>query len=364
VVPPVELTSLTELPYIVAAGFVIGCFAALFVYLVELFGRVEISAYWFRACLAGILTACVGLTVPQVLGIGYDTVDLLLAGQYTFSMLITFLVAKMVVTAGCVGLGIPLGVIGPSLVIGAALGALAGIVGEALMPASVSSIALYVLLGMTAMMAATLQAPLSALMAVLELTANPNIILPAMLIIVVATMTMSQVFRKKSVFTSRLNALGLDYPPTPMTQHLLRTGVESVMSRNYLILDPQMDAIEVRQAIQTNTVTGTPIPEWIVVESEPSGDTSILSSENVLSVSYSNVLSSLKLVEIRQLQKNIPHINVRSTLAEALSTLDQSGTATLCVRGLTNAVTGPIVGVLSRRHIAKHAGLSQGSFSQ
>jgi CIC family chloride channel protein len=217
---------------------------------------------------------------------------------------------------------------------------------------------------MTAMMAATLQAPLSALMAVMELTANPNIILPAMLIIVVATMTMSQVFRKKSVFTSRLNALGLDYPPTPMTQHLLRTGVESVMSRNYLILDPQMDAIEVRQAIQTNTVTGNPIPEWIVVESEPSGDTSILSSENVLSVSYSNVLSSLKLVEIRQLQKNIPHINVRSTLAEALSTLDQSGTATLCVRGLTNAVAGPIVGVLSRRHIAKHAGLSQGSFSQ
>ena len=91
---------------------------------------------------------------------------------------------------------------------------------------------------MTAMMAAILQAPLFALMAVLELTANPNIILPAMLIIVVATMTMSQVFRKKSVFMSQLEALGLEYPPSPLAQHLLRTGVENVMSRNYLVLDP------------------------------------------------------------------------------------------------------------------------------
>ena len=359
-VPPVDLTGPTELPYIIAAGFVIGCFAALFVQLVELFARSKISSYWVRASIAGVLTGCVGLVIPQALGIGYDTVDLILAEQYTVSLLITFLVAKLVVTAGCVGLGIPLGVIGPSLVIGATLGALAGTVGGALMPASASPISLYVLLGMTAMMAAILQAPLFSLMAVLELTANPNIILPAMLIIVVATMTMSQVFRKKSVFTSRLSALGLGYPPAPMTQYLLRTGVESLMTRNFLVLDPETNINELRQALESHAVAGKPFPEWIIVESEPTGETSILRGEEALNASNSNFGSPPKLDEMPQLKRDLPHISVRSTLAEALWSLEQTESETLCVRELTNATVGPIVGVLSRRHIVNHSALTQG----
>ena len=360
-VPSVDLTTLTELPYIVATGFAIGAVAAIFVQLVDFFRRVEIPAFWVRTSIAGILTACAGLAFPKVLGIGYDTVDSILAGQYTFSILITFLIAKLVVTAASVGLGIPLGVIGPSLVIGAALGALAGMLGGELMPMSVSSIALYVLLGMTAMMAAILQAPLFALMAVLELTANPNIILPAMLIIVVATMTMSQVFRKKSVFMSQLEALGLEYPPSPLAQHLLRTGVENVMSRNYLVLDPGTNTGEVCQLMKTDTVTGKPIPEWIIVASEPTGDTSILITEDLLHASNGNVPTSLTLNEMPQLTKELPHVDTRSTLAEALSKLDHVGTEILCVRRATNKTVGPIVGVLNRHHISKHTALTQQS---
>ena len=48
-------------------------------------------------------------------------------------------------------------------------------------------------------------------------------------------------------------------------------------------------------------------------------------------------------------------------LTQGLSTLNQSGSTTLYVRGLTNPVIGPIISVLSRRHIGKHAGLSQSS---
>ena len=93
------------------------------------------------------------------------------------------LVAKTVASAACVGVGLPVGIIGPTLVMGAVLGGLLGAAGNALVPDLASDPALYVMLGMAAMMAAVLQAPLAALVAVLELTANPNVILPAMLII-------------------------------------------------------------------------------------------------------------------------------------------------------------------------------------
>jgi len=56
------------------------------------------------------------------------------------------------------------------------------------------------MLGMGAMMGATLQAPLAALLAMLELTANPNIILPGMLAVVVSGIVSSHLFGRESVF--------------------------------------------------------------------------------------------------------------------------------------------------------------------
>ena len=46
----------------------------------------------------------------------------------------------------------------------------------------------------------------------LELTGNPNIILPAMLIVVVAMLTVRIVFRRRSVFLATLRTLGIRYP--------------------------------------------------------------------------------------------------------------------------------------------------------
>ena len=162
------------------------------------------------------------------------------------------------------------------------------------------------------------------------------------------------------MFTSRLSALGLGYPPAPMTQYLLRTGVESLMTGNFLVLDPDTKANEVSQAIEKHTAAGNPIPEWIIVASEPIGETSILSCKEALKASNSNFGSSPTLDEIPRLKRDLPYINVRSTLAEALWSLEQTESETLCVRELTNATVGPIVGVLSRRHIVNHTTLTRG----
>ncbi len=174
-------------------------------------------------------------------------------------------------------------------------------------------------------------------------------------------MTVSQVFRKKSVFMSQLEALGLEYPPPPLGQHLLRTSVENVISRNYLVLDPETNTGEVCQLMKTDTVTGKPIPEWIIVASEPTGDTSILISKDLLHALNSNVATSLTLNKMPQLTKELPHIDARSTLAKELSKLDHAGTEILCVRRSTSKTIGPIVGVLNRHHISKHTALTQQS---
>ena len=203
----IEMHSLLDLPFVVLAGLAIGAVGAAFTATVRLFTRMGKRPYLARALLAGTVTAAAALATPAVMGVGYDTVDAALAGTFAWSALAIILIAKMIASSACIGLGMPVGVIGPTLVMGAVCGGLFGHMGHLLSPAEASSEGFYVLLGMAAMMAAALQAPLAALMAVVELTSNAHVILPTMLIVIVATLTAGRLFRQPSVFLATPAAL-------------------------------------------------------------------------------------------------------------------------------------------------------------
>lgn len=128
------------------------------------------------------------------------------------------ILSKIVTTSAAIGLGIPGGIIAPTLVIGAVLGGALGTVGHSVVPAVSSDSGHYAILGMGAMMGATLQAPLAALIAVFELTQNPHIIMPGMLVIVVANLISGRLFGCRSVFRVLLKARGLDYTHDPVVQ--------------------------------------------------------------------------------------------------------------------------------------------------
>lgn len=215
VVPETELRSLLEAPYIVLVGLAAGVLGGGFIRAVKMFASLRTWPFWLRATTAGAITGCLALFAPAALGIGYDTVNTALLGNLAWTALLAILVAKTIATAACVGVGLPIGIIAPTLMMGAMLGGLLGAAGNAMVPEHASEPALYVMLGMAAMMGAVLQAPLAALVAVLELTANPNVILPAMLVIVVAKLVVRQGFKQRSVFLDTLAGLNIPYPPPP-----------------------------------------------------------------------------------------------------------------------------------------------------
>jgi len=156
----------------------------------------------------------------------------------------------MLTSAVSVGMGMPGGVIGPAMIIGAtAVGSL-----EYLGYMKGSSPGLHVMPGMGAMMGAALQAPLSALMAVMELTHNPNIILPAMLVIITTNMTASQAFGLRSIFHMQMEMLGLEFRQNPLSQALNRASVASIMPRSFTRVNSTLsneDATELQNAQPT-----------------------------------------------------------------------------------------------------------------
>ena len=223
-VPPVALGSLWDLVPVVVLGIAAGALSAGFIQAVQ--SATVFSGRWpieLRLVLAGVLMAGFGLALPPLMGIGYDSVGAALHGEYTASFLLLLLLGKLLATSCVIGLGVPGGTIGPTLFMGAMLGALFGTLAGYLPLTPEHQVGLFALLGLGAMMSGSLQAPLAALTAMLELTDNPGIILPGMLVVVIAGLTASEVFGKESQFLTMLRTSGLNVGNDPLTQALRRS---------------------------------------------------------------------------------------------------------------------------------------------
>ena len=252
-----SISSLYELGFIVVAGFIVALFAGAFIKL-NLY-TLKFSSYPIAVKIgcAGLLTAIVAMFVPEIMGLGYDTIQATLDGQMLVSTLFLIALAKLLVTPIVVALGIPGGLIGPSLFVGGCLGYILGTIAQSLFPELTINLSVYVLLGMTGMMAAVINAPLAALVAILELSNTANIIFPAMLMIVIACLTTRQLFNVRGIFIEQLARNGIDLEIGPAARALRRVGVISLMNRQFLIADETVDKESAKYILSTQ-------PQWIV----------------------------------------------------------------------------------------------------
>lgn len=237
VIPEVPLSSLLELPLIVILGLVAGAAAGAFAWLLKSFLRLNRYPVWLRFFGVGLFTGALGLLVPAALGLGYDSLNQAIRGEVAPLALCALLAAKLFATALTVGLGVPVGVIGPSLLIGGCIGGLIGIIGNTLLPGYGTDISLYVVIGMGASMAAMLNAPLAALLAVVELTDSVSVVFPTMLAIVAATLTVTVGFRARSAHQTVLRHLEREIPEDPISQLLHQTNVMTAMDRSVCVLN-------------------------------------------------------------------------------------------------------------------------------
>jgi H+/Cl- antiporter ClcA len=256
-IPEVALGSLMNLPWIVVIGLVIGLMAGLFIH-ISRSQRLQKLPLWLRLAVVGVATGALAWWFPEIQGIGYDSVAAALNNQLTITVLLALMVAKLLITAITVAGGVPIGIIGPVLVAGAATGALGGMLGGWLWPDKAADPGIYAMLGMAAMMGAVLQAPLAALMALLELTHTPNIMLPGMLVVVVACLTSRQLTGCEGFFISSVR-YGLHPLQQPLMQALSRVSVPAVMERQLVRTERMITPDQARRLLETN-------PMWLVIE--------------------------------------------------------------------------------------------------
>ncbi|MDP6967914.1 MAG: chloride channel protein [Gammaproteobacteria bacterium] len=229
--PAIDFVSLQELPLILLYGVVLGALAALFTKVVTSSLRLAHKPVMLRMLGAGVVTGLLATQVPQIMGMGTDSILAAIEGQYAIQLLLMLALAKLLATAISVGLGMPIGLIGPTLLIGASAGGALGLISQQLITGPISAPGFYAMLGMGAMMSAVLQAPLAGLVALLELTHNPDIILPGMATVVIANITCRYIFKQDSTFIEVLRKQGVVFQANPVNQLLAQRGVVSLMNK-------------------------------------------------------------------------------------------------------------------------------------
>jgi len=349
-VPLMEMGSLHELLLVLILGVLAGAVSAGFIHAVQqIAGRSHDFGIWWRMLLAGVSMGAFGLILPEVMGIGYDSVETALNGGFAVSLLLMLLVGKLLATSVCIGLGVPGGMIGPALFIGATLGALVAETSLMLPFGLESNVGFFALLGMGAMMSGSLQAPLAALTAMMELTHNPQIILPGMLAVVVAGITASELFGKESLFLTMLRASGLDYATNPVFQALRRVGVASVMDRSVVQSGRELSRTRAREILNES-------PAYLLILVD--GDERILMPAVELaryleSPDPAEVDEPIDLMQIPGARMQLASIHLQASLQEAWTAFEESSAEALLVERVTAPGIKRVYGVLTPELVEK-----------
>lgn len=231
--------------YFILFGALLGALSTLFnIQVMKIIKWFRPISMFYRLLLAGVLTGIIGWFVPQAMGSGFGAIHWVAAGDLNIQWLLAIVVAKFALTIFAIGLGIPGGLIGPVLGLGAMLGAIflhpLYLVYDD--PSHLTSS--FAILGIAGFLTSVVHAPLAALSAVMELSNSTEVVLPAMLVIVPAYVTANQFFKNRSIFIRQLEFQKLPYTTSSVRSTLQKVGVLSIVDTNYkLFLDAKQDHI-------------------------------------------------------------------------------------------------------------------------
>lgn len=212
-IPEHRIASTWEFPAFVALGVVAAAVAVFFQLAVmgtDWAFRTIMLPIWLKPALGGLCVGALAIIFPEVLGVGYETIEAALIQDLPLGLLVSLVVAKMAATALTLGSRLAGGVFSPALYLGAMAGAAFGLVAASLAPELASSRAVYTILGMGAVAGAVLGAPISTTVMVFELTGGYAMSVALLLTVSIAS-TLSRALLGRSYFFLQLASRGL-YP--------------------------------------------------------------------------------------------------------------------------------------------------------
>ncbi len=300
---------------------------------------------WAIALAGGILVGIIGIWMPFALGEGYEPTRLAIGNLFPQGLaFVAFaLVAKVVTTSLTLGTGGSGGLFAPCLGIGALTGlsfhrVLTQVLPREMWPEG----GFFSLLGMAGVMSSVLQAPMTGIFLIVEITGGYDLLVPVVLVAVLSA-TLSQFFEPHSVYHQELLERGELLRPRTDARILADLEIWELLEKDFHKVPPEMTLKEFREVLQRSRRDLFP-----VVENHTGNYMGTLVLDEIRPYIFSSGFYDQLLVE-EVMDRDYPTASPEEELGEILERMNEKEVACVPV-----VMDGRVLGLLSKATILDH----------
>lgn len=220
-------------------------------------------SWWLRALVGGSVVGLIGMAMPVVLSEGYHSIQSMISNEFSMGLLLTFIAvfAKIVATAITLGWGGSGGIFAPCLLIGSLTGVVFHKALLLLFPAvGCADQGAYALLGMTGLISGVMQAPLTGIFLIIEITGGYETILPLIVISSISS-TMSHYIEPASFYFKELIEKGQFLRPGTDARVLSDLKVKELIETDYRTVTENMVFKQFIDLLKTSDQNFFPVVE-------------------------------------------------------------------------------------------------------
>lgn len=215
-VPAYHLVHPAELGAYAVLGIVGGLVSLLFCWLLLRLRRVfldlPVATRMWQPALGGVAIGGLLVVAPQVMGVGYQYVDQALNGGLVLNTMVQLGVLKFAATLISYCSGNAGGIFAPSLYLGAMVGGALGTVVHWIAPLATAEPGAYALVGMGALFAGIVRAPMTSVFMIFEITQDYQIVVPLM-VANLLSYSLAKRYQPTAVYHALLEQDGIHLPP-------------------------------------------------------------------------------------------------------------------------------------------------------
>jgi len=235
----------------VAGGLVSVTFTKLLLDMRQRFLRFPQKTVWFQPVAGGLVVGLMGWFVPQVLGVGYGYVGDVLNGRMALNLMVLLVVLKLLAVTTSYASGNAGGIFGPALFLGAMLGGAVGTVAHHLLPAQTATPGAYALVGMGAVFAGIVRAPMTSVVMIFEMTQDYAVIVPLMIANLVSLFISSRL-QREPIYEALAVQDGIHLPTAETRQRHSRRQITRIMRAATESLPSEMTVEEALQKVRSS----------------------------------------------------------------------------------------------------------------
>jgi len=334
----------------VAGGFLSVAFTKILLELRKRFLLLPRKTWWWHPVVGGITVGLMGWFVPQALGVGYVYVGAALNNTMAFKLMALLVALKLFAVTISYASGNAGGIFGPSLFLGAMLGGAIGSVAHHYLPGYTASPGAYALVGMGALFAGIVRAPMTSVLMIFEMTRDYSVIVPLM-IANLASLFISSRFQRQPIYEALAHQDGIHLPNIKERSGAGRRTVAMIMRNATEFLPAEMSVQQAMESIRASKFRAWPVMDQGNI-------VGVLSRSSLESASNDGkkeqtVLSLLEALEF-------PHVHADHALHLALERMSQARIDILPV--VHRADVHKLEGIVTLRDVLDSYGVdSQGS---